>query len=358
MRRINSIFKAIFVVVLSLLLLSSCGKKTMVRAPVKIRPPAVSNLKCHVRVNFVELEWQIPNWPEGKDLGRKIAAFEIWRATITPSERNCPGCPKKFSYIGMVDLSYPYPAHMIGKKILWKDLGVRIGNQYFYRVITVDNEGNESLISNPTVANVSYPPVAPRIMEAVATHDGINLVWEDPEKRVDGENDLRPRRYVLYRKTKGKEWKPALARPIEEKSFIDRKVEPGKTYEYKVRTEAYEEGTPTLSDFSNIVRVMALELPPPAPPDTVWVLPSKNGVGIYWLRSEVGKHQVKYNVYRKTESGEIVRLTEKPISKTTFLDKNVEVNRLYKYAVTVVRMGKKPTEGPYSKWVEIRFVPL
>ena len=358
MRRINLSSKNLLVSLLGLLLICSCGKKTMVRAPVEIRPPAVGNLKCHVRKNFVELEWQIPDWTEGKKLGRKISAFQIWRATITPSERDCPGCPKKFSYLSTVDLSYPYPAHVIGKRILWKDLGVRIGNQYYYRLITVDNEGNESLISNTTMSNVSYPPQAPRLTQAIPTHNGIELNWEDPEKTVTGKNDLRPRKYILYKRISGSEWKRAFHGFIKERSYLDRKVEPGKTYEYRVRILADEDGTPTFSDFSNIVTAVALELPPPAPPDTVWVLPSQNGVGIYWLRSEVDKHQIRYNVYRKTEDGKVVRLTEKPIDKTTFLDKNVKINRLYKYSVTSVRMGKEPSEGPYSKWVEIRFVPL
>ncbi len=340
------------------LLLVSCGKKTMVRAPVKIRPPAVSGLKCRVRKNFVELVWQIPNWSAGKKLGRKIASFEIWRATITPSERNCPGCPKKFTEIGTVDLTYPYPAHVIGSTIFWKDLGVKVGNQYFYRLVTIDNKGNESLISNTIVANVSYPPVPPRITEAVATHDGINLGWKDPKKTVKGETDLRPRKYLLYRRNTTKEWKTIFPKLLQEPCYIDRRVEPGESYEYRVKTEAYEDGTPTLSDFSNTVKVVALELPPPAPPDTVWVLPSKGGVGVYWLQSGVDKQKIRYNVYRKIPGGEIVRLTDKPINRTSYIDKDVKVNEIYEYAVTSVRIGKKPSEGPYSKWVEIRFVPL
>ncbi len=337
---------------------AGCGKKTMVRAPVKVRPPAVDNLKCHVRKDFVELVWQIPAWQKGKKLGRSIRSFEIWRATITPSERNCAGCPKKFALIGTVDLSYPPPAHVIGKTILWKDLGVRIGNRYFYRLVTVDNEGNESLISNTVFANVSYPPVAPQIIDAVATRDGIKLAWKDPGKMVNGESDLRPRKYLLYRHTPKTKWEPVASRALEEESFLDRKIKPGEKYEYRVRTEAYQESTPTLSDFSNVVQVVALELPPPPPPDTVWALPSKEGIGIYWLQSGVDKHQIRYNVYRKTQTGEIVRLTQEPTGKTSFLDRNVEINKVYKYAITSVRMGKKPTEGPYSKWVEIRFVPL
>ena len=351
-------YRLVFIFALVLLVFPSCGKKTMVRAPVKVRPPAVKDLECHVRKNFVELQWQIPEWQKGKKLGRKIASFEIWRATVTPSERNCPGCPKQFSSIGLVDLAYPHPAHIKGNTIFSKDLDVRIGNQYFYRLITVDNEGNESLISNTAVANVSYPPLEPKILQAVATHEGIEITWDDPEKTVRGETDLRPRGYLLYKRLQGAEWKLATARPVSEKFYIDRKIEPGKTYEYRLRTEAYEKGTPTLSDYSNTVKVKALELPPPAPPDTVWVLPSQNGIGIHWLQSEADRGEIRYNVYRKTTDGKIVKLTGKPINKTSFVDKDVEINRIYKYAVTSVRMGTKPSEGPYSKWVEIRFVPL
>ncbi len=358
MKRNDSKFNITVILLCIAFLLAGCGKKTMVRAPVKVRPPAVSNLKCHVRKNFVELEWQIPPWQKGKKAGRRIAGFEIWRATVSPSDRNCAGCPKKFVMIGSVDLTYPPPAHIIGNTILWKDLGVKVGIEYFYRLVTVDNDGNESLISNTAVANVYYTPVAPKIIESVATSEGIKIAWDDPIEMVNGESDMRPRKYLLYRRTGDTGWQLASPAPLDERWYIDRKVEPGKEYDYRVRTEAFQQGTPTFSDFSNIVKVVALELPPPAPPDTVWVLPSKDGVGIYWLQSGVDGHRIKYNVYRRTENGEIIKLTSEPISKTFFLDSNVKVNRVYKYAITSVRMGKKPAEGPYSKWVEIRFVPL
>jgi len=355
MRENNWGIRFVFVLVLLTGFLFSCGKKTMIRAPIKVRPPAVNDLKCFVKTRLVELQWHIPPWKKNVS-GGKVAKFQIWRALEKKSEKNCPGCPKEFTPVTIVDLQYPFPAHVKGNIVMWRDLNITIGNRYQYRVVTIDTAGNESLISNTVIANVSNTPAPVEITRVVATPKGINLEWKDPKIRTNGKSDLRTHFYLIFRRKLGSTWEQLNNRPLDKLLFTDDRVMPDEVYEYMVRVQVDQEGTPTLSDLSETVQVKALELPPPAPPDTVWALPSSKGIEIHWMQSEEGKKLLGYNVYRKKSDGSIEKINESPLKTMSFLDTNIEEGKIYNYAVTAVRGGEKTVEGPYSKWVEIRFV--
>lgn len=92
----------------------------------------------------------------------------------------------------------------------------------------------------------------------------------------------------------------------------------------------------------------------PPPPETVWVVPGKEGLEVHWL--EPKGRIAGYNVYRKQPDGSIVRLNGKPVPKSPFVDKTALPNQVYSYAVSSVSSDPSGTEGVTSSWIEIRNV--
>lgn len=82
---------AVTVMVL-LILLSGCGRKTALVPPQKLVPVRINDLRYVLDERGVTLKWTYPTKMENGDKVHAIASFEIYRAVI-PEAEFCPGCP-------------------------------------------------------------------------------------------------------------------------------------------------------------------------------------------------------------------------------------------------------------------------
>jgi len=179
---------------------------------------------------------------------------------------------------------------------------------------------------------------------------GVYLIWEneietrDPSVQFD---------YRIYRSEKGSLKRVAIpflrgvihTREGERWSAVDTTIEWEKTYSYSVKpiTRVYTPGGKLIDeiegDDSAPIQVTTHNVFPPAVPERLLVLvtqrPEEKFVDLLWSPN-AEKEISGYNVYRRDENGEPVRINSVPLTMLSFQDTNVEAGHTYFYSISAV----------------------
>ena len=103
------------------------------------------------------------------------------------------------------------------------------GQQYFYRVSSVDKDGLESNHDELSIQGVTLKkPTPPALVEAKLINNKIKLVWKKTDKRV--------KKYIVSKRYK-KGWFEEINEDFEniiENKFIDSDIKPNTKYYYKI----------------------------------------------------------------------------------------------------------------------------
>jgi fibronectin type 3 domain-containing protein len=85
-------------------------------------------------------------------------------------------------------------------------------------------------------------------------------------------------------------------------------------------------------------------------------VPLKEGVELNWRKNRE-PDLLGYYVYRKKVGEEkYKRLNEAPLTKETYLDKEVELEQEYDYVVTAVDNSVRRNESPFSEEVRVKYL--
>jgi uncharacterized protein len=143
-------------VLLLVLLLPACGRKTMPVPPRAVEPVSVTDLRYRLDEQGVTLSWTAP----ARTLaGSKLAAvegFEIHRAEV-PETQYCPGCPLPFG----PPIKYRGEAPQPGRPVNYKEEALRPGHRYFYKIRTLFGWHLTSQDSNQISFSWKENPPAP-----------------------------------------------------------------------------------------------------------------------------------------------------------------------------------------------------
>ena len=119
-------------IMLTLVLMSGCGRKTALIPPQKFVPVAISDLRYFFDESGVSLEWTFPEKMENGDELPGIESFEVLRAEIL-QEDYCEGCPVQFNKQVSVE-GGPLPVTGESKTAVYKETGLQDGYRYLYKV--------------------------------------------------------------------------------------------------------------------------------------------------------------------------------------------------------------------------------
>jgi hypothetical protein len=119
-------------IMLTLVLMSGCGRKTALIPPQKFVPVAISDLRYFFEESGVSLEWTFPEKMENGDKLPAIESFEVLRAEIL-QEDYCEGCPVQFNKQVSVE-GGPLPVTGESKTAVYKETGLQDGYRYLYKV--------------------------------------------------------------------------------------------------------------------------------------------------------------------------------------------------------------------------------
>ena len=176
-------------------------------------------------------------------------------------------------------------------------------------------------------------PGKPSSFQAKAeAYNRVKLTW----KKVSGVSG-----YQIYRKEAGGKYKKVCTASWDDTSWTDKKVNPGISYVYKIRSYSMVSGTARCSGFSGEKKAKTTLSVPVV---TVKVSPDLYNT-VNWKKISGASG---YMVYRKTASGKWTKLTTvKKSSTITYKDKKISANTIYEYMVRAYRNvnGKKVTSS-------------
>gem|GEM_PF-2814196 len=204
------------------------------------------------------------------------------------------------------------------------DRGLKNGQTYYYIVKAVDFSGNESPPSELVFATPTILP--PAGFMAIGADSRIKLFWEE------GTSDSI-RGYHLYRTLRpGQDYQKITSVPIECTYFEDHEVKNGLRY-YYVITSVGEDGMESPRSEEREATPMAN----PVEPSDLKATYELGKVRLEWPASS-DSQVVGYNVYRREslEEKQFQKLTENPLTSTSYVDEAVEENKRYLYSVVSV----------------------
>ena len=202
-----------------------------------------------------------------------------------------------------------------------------------------------------TTASVPPAPILPaQGLHSELDMRGVYLIWEN---EIEAQDPSLKFDYRVYRQEKGSPNRIAIpylrgvihTQEGERWSGVDTNIQWEKTYSYTVKplTRVYSQDGKLLAeiegDESASIEVTTHNVFPPTAPERLLALVTQRRedrfVDLLWAPN-AEKSITAYNVYRRDENGEAVRINSVPMTELSFQDKNVEAAHTYFYSISAV----------------------
>jgi hypothetical protein len=343
------------------LLLGACGKKGPPLPPLRHNPQLASNVRVGQQGENLVVTYQVPVLSvdnlklEGVEVeltvvegtGKAARRAPLVRRTATPGQTRAD----------LVPLPTPgRPASV---------------------TVRVKSKGAWSNPSKPVALDVQAPPPAASDVKAENDPAGVLISWTTPPPtdtptatatatptptprstaptramlRATPTPSAPPKEsgYLVRRHLGTAEPETLTQHPVPAPPYVDDKAQPGATYCYTIlRVESMQPLVASAAAPEACLDVKDVRAP--AAPTGVALLPQGGGLEVSWSPSPE-PDVLNYRVYRAPAGGALEKLTERPASERSFVDKTGAHGTKYRYVVTAVdRAGNEsaqstPVEG-------------
>ena len=318
-------------VLLFILLLSGCGRKTALVPPQKLVPVSINDLRYVLDENSVTLKWSYPTKMENGDELQAIEIFEIYRAVI-PVEEFCEGCPVQYEEPIEVDGGHLPPAGG-ARSGAYTEAYLQSGYRYLYKVRSRAGWWYASADSNVVSFARTVPPKAPQGVRIEAGDRSLALRWEPVTHNAEAEPLAHAALYQVYRRI-GNEDFAALGDPVQEPVFIDAGLINERHYSYKVRALIAYMDTLQAGGASQVVSGVPKDRTPPPQPQNLVAVEIPGGIKLAW--QAVGTDDLGgYRIYRREEAAAGPELlAEMGPEQNQYTDRSTSTGRKWFYTVT------------------------
>ena len=343
--------KTIILIWTILLLAMGCAKKGPPVPWDSIVPKRIVDLEATPREGRLLLEWTSPKENTDKSVLIDLTGFQILRSEGMLIGGECRGCGEKAKVVYEMKSDSKEEVKTKTKRkrmaVLFEDQEAR--KVYVYQVVSINRRGHFSSPSNPVTVYWDYSPQAPRMVSGDRGDKRVELYWESVEGATG---------YNIYRRLEEEEFstRPLNREPLTTTHYSDLNVENEKRYIYSVRAVRRVVKTDVEGKGSLGVPVTPTDLIAPVAPVDLVAIPLKDGMELNWRRNR-DPDLLGYYVYRrKPGEKEFKRLNESPLTKETYLDKDVVLQQAYEYAVTAVDNSTRRNESPRSEEVRVKYL--
>lgn len=218
--------------IISLLMITACGSKGPVKPKLLSLPAAPEAVSLHQRGDLLLLSWNLSEVNQDGGPAEDLVSYRIQRY-IYPAEESCPTCREPDERVATIDLVFPEPAQRIGKRFYWRDTEVEEDYGYRYAIIpvTLGRDTGERAYVHQILQTA---PPAPTNLQAEAGDSQVQLSWQEPELP----QGMALLGYNLYRRMNRNLFPlvPLNNKPLEDTELLDRGLNNGRAYEYRVST--------------------------------------------------------------------------------------------------------------------------
>jgi predicted small lipoprotein YifL len=213
-----------------LLMLTACGKKGPVRPKLDTLPEAPREVTLRQQGNLFILGWKISSKNQDGSKVEDLIGFRIRRLTYDAAE-GCPTCRDPQEEVAELELQYPAPGQRIGSWFYWRDLDIRIDSGYRYAIVPLTIGNQEGPSATIHLAAQQAPP-SPTALQVEAGSEQVSVQWTAPALSAE----MKLIGYNLYRRQAKRPFPivPVNVEPLQETNLLDRGLDNGRAYEYRV----------------------------------------------------------------------------------------------------------------------------
>jgi len=352
------------VLILTAGVLAGCGTEGAPQAPSLDLPQPVQDLRASRKGDKVTLDWTQP----AQTTDRGSASKHIGETTVCQDLHNdpaqtLPGCTQ------VVERVPPRPApanHDQPRVATGVEVSVPLAGELqkahplgfaAYAVIVNNHSGRNAGISNSASVPMAPTPLPPTDLRAEVRADGVYLSANPVSQQLpDGGGRLQFVYRVDRAATDAAPPKPGAQLPTAVNvaeapagntfRAVDRGIEWEKNYVYSItpvtRILSAPGGAPVAEvegETSGGVQVLTHDIFPPAPPVGLQAVysgnPQQNFVDLTWAPNTEAD-LAGYNIYRREEGHQYLRLNSALVSTPVFRDSVVVPGKQYFYAITAL----------------------
>ena len=325
---------------------AACGKRRPPLPPIERIPQRTELLSGLQRGNQVILNWPAPQRNAPDQSVQSIRRIDVYRLAESPAAP-LPLTEEEFASRATLIGSVPFDQIKSASETLTYVDTLELAGQparLRYALRYVNAAGQRAAFSNflliEPAARIAQPP---NIVGREESENAIKIIWQPPAANIDGSMPVNLLGYNVYRKTQseaGGGQSPLNSTLITGTSYDDQLFRFGETYDYVVRSVSLgTEGAQVESLNSNVINITPLDVYPPSAPASISPAAAPGRISLFFPANPE-RDVVGYNVYRSTDpdlpKDQWTRLTQTPLTRTTFQDEAVESGTRYYYYLTAV----------------------
>lgn len=344
----------ILICVLGSAVLVSCGATGVPIPPALELAKPVSDLRAARKGDRVYLAWTVPARTTDRQIVRHPGVTRVCRSLkvavsdcknpvveIPPAHLPVPASKpdQKGAASPKVQASY---TDILPTELQEQDPAAEIT----YAVSVQNDRGRSAGLSNQVEVPSAPTLPPPNHFRAEARSDGVQLSWECAPATTA--SDSIGHKLRIYRREQGKQADAKVSdanlTDCAQTEFLDQTFEWEKRYDYRATmvTVVSQPGKPEVEvegDDTPTVPVFTHDVFPPAVPTGVQAVFSGVGqapfVDLVWS-PDAEADLAGYNVFRREEGGQPVKLNSEVVKAPAFRDSNVQSGKKYLYSVSAV----------------------
>jgi hypothetical protein len=328
--------------------LTGCGTPGAPQPPSLNIPKPVHDLKAARKGSVITLTWTAPTETTDGALVRRTGKIFVRRGFVA-SETSAPvTSTSPLSEVPLPPaLKDSAPSAMVFKDSLSNIQSPPTANFVVYTMQAASSSGRNSGDSNQVFVPLVPTPVPPKSVRADVIPEGVKLSWEQVRPPQKESGLALQYGYRIMRRLEGSNQPVVVSEPSagnEAMAVIDKGIEWEKTYQYWItpitswqQDEKYK-GVVEGED-SSVTTVTTKDVFPPAVPTGLQAVFSgvsqQPFIDLTWT-PDTEPDLAGYNVYRRTENQQAVKINSDLVKTPASRDSAVESGAKYFYSVSAV----------------------
>jgi predicted phage tail protein len=340
--------KALCIGLLFAFFMLGCGKRRPPLPPVERVQQRTELLSGVQRGNHVVLSWPAPLRNAPDESVQSIRRIDVYRLAEKPTAP-LPLTEEEFERRSTLIGSVTYDQIKTATDTLTYSDTLELAGEptrlrYAIRYVNASEQRagfSNFLLIEPAVRVAKPPTLIPTGKEI--SEDAITITWQPPDSNIDGSTPVNLLGYNIYRLDESQSevsQNPINSSLISGTEYVDRNFRFGENYRYVVRSVSLgTEGAQVESLNSNSLSVSPRDIFAPTAPASITTAAAPGRLSIFFPANPESD-VAGYEIYRSTDpdlpKDRWTKLTPAPLTKTTFIDENVEAGKRYYYYIKAI----------------------